>query len=291
MGWPRSWSPPRADVDLVQAIRQRAEAAGLKGIASGMSTHYVGVGNAPDAFRAEALELCENLATTFLKHLEFKGFDVKPPKNRLGVVVLADRASYEAFIGEKALETEGGLYEPASGLLVMFDFHKERAKGGKDVRRLNTFTLVHEATHQLTYNIGLLERKSDVPVAISEGLATYAETWQRSHPRVGQVNLHRLEVLKHPSPGKADDWIEVHDLLTNDGLFEDPAQMQAAYAEAWLLVYEHFQSKAGEKKFQKYLAALRTRHDPGHRVEDAEEAFGNLTALDVLLKKRARVLG
>ena len=136
---------------------------------------------------AEALELCESLAMSFLKHLEFKGFDVLPPKNRLGVVVLADRASYEAFIGEQVLETEGGLYEPSSGWLVMFDFHKERAKGGKDVRRLNTFTLVHEATHQLTFHIGLLDRKSDVPVAISEGFATYAETWQRAAAyRAGQ---------------------------------------------------------------------------------------------------------
>ena len=112
-----------------------------------------------------------------------------------------------------------------------------------------------------------------------------------ARPRIGLVNAYRLDVLKHPPPGNADAWIDVRDLLTKDGLFEDPSRMQLAYAEAWLLVYEHFQSKTGEKKFQKYLTALRSRHDPGHRVEDAEDAFGDLTALDTVLKKRARLLG
>jgi Protein of unknown function (DUF1570) len=281
----------RADLDLIQTIRSKAEAAGLKAIESGMSEHYVAVGNAAHAFRKEALDLCEDLAVSVLKHFEFKGFDVKVPKNRLGVVVLADRASYEAFNGDKTLETEGGHYEPASNLLVMFNFLKELRKGGPDVRRLNTFTLVHEATHQLTYNIGLLDPKGDVPVAISEGLATYAETWQRIRPQLGLENRHRAQVLKDTAKGVGDPWIEVRDLLTRDGLFEDPNHMQAAYAEAWLLVYEQLRTKAGAKKFQKYLDTIRPRRDPERRLEDAQDAFGNLVQLDNTLKRRVRLLG
>ena len=36
-------------------------------------------------------------------------------------------------------------------------------------------TLSHEATHQLTFNTGLLNRKGDVPMCIAEGLAVYGE--------------------------------------------------------------------------------------------------------------------
>ncbi len=58
--------------------------------------------------------------------------------------------------------------------------------GGRNAStRVNTFTLVHEAIHQLTYNTGLLDRQADVPVAISEGLATFGEH-ARSPATAGQ---------------------------------------------------------------------------------------------------------
>ena len=37
-------------------------------------------------------------------------------------------------------------------------------------------TLVHEATHQLSFNTGLLNREGDTPLCIVEGLGTYGES-------------------------------------------------------------------------------------------------------------------
>src|SRR5436305_425890 len=84
-----------------------------------------------------------------------------------------------------------------AGPLALFDFRNvpmnPRAAG-----QSNLETLTHEATHQLTFNTGLLDRRSDLPFCIVEGLAMYSERRRltgRSEP--GQINLRRLEELAH----------------------------------------------------------------------------------------------
>lgn len=278
----------RADLDLIEAIRERAQAAGIKNVGSGLSEHYLGVGDASPAFRAQALKLCEELAATLLKHFQFKGFELALPRDRPGVVVLADKGSYEKFKGAEVGESEGGSYDLETNCLTVFDFLDEKVRGGDKVRRLNTFTLVHEAVHQFTFNAGLLDRKGDVPLAVSEGLATYAELWTIKSPHVGQMNAYRLDVMKRP--GQGEGWFPVAELLSTDTLFNDRASEQLAYAEAWLLIHELMQTSSGRKKLQAYFQAIRSRRDMEHRDEDAEKAFGSLVKLDNALKKRARLL-
>ena len=60
----------------------------------------------------------------------------------------------------------------------------------------NISTIMHEVAHQLSFNCGLLNRTSDVPVWLAEGLAVYCEStiggaWQG----VGEVNPQRAGVL------------------------------------------------------------------------------------------------
>jgi hypothetical protein len=280
-----------AESAAAEAIRKRSEAVGIKDHRTGLSDHYFWVGDATAGHGGSALGLCEDLAATFLKHFQNKGFDVAYPRDRMAVVVLKDRDSYAAFKGGPVGDLEGGHYDVEANRLVVFDFHAPKPGAPANARRVNTFTLVHEAIHQLTYNTGLLDRKADVPVAVSEGLATYGELWTReprSSQRIGQRNGYRLNVLLDPN--SAVDWLPVERLLTDDGLFEDAKAEQAAYAEAWLLVYDLLQTSSGAKKLRAYLQALRPRRDPGHRVEDAQAALGNLVRLDVALKKRASLL-
>ena len=278
----------RADADLIEAIRERARAAGLKSVGSSLSEHYLSVGNAPPSFRTQALKLVEDLAATLLKHCQFKGFNLALPRDRLGVVVLADRASYEKFKGEAVGDSEGGSYDLETKCLAVFNFLDDKARIADKIRRLNTFTLVHEAVHQFSFNAGLQDLKGDVPLAVSEGLATYAELWTIHSPRVGQVNGYRLDVLKGPLPG--DGWFPLDELLADDSLFDNREKEQLAYAEAWLLIYELMQTSAGRKRLQAYLQAIRPRRAKTWRVADAEGALGGLSKLDGALKKRARLL-
>src|SRR6476661_391165 len=123
---------PTTDAVALAAIRRSLEKAGLKFIGTNETAHYVAIGDAPDEYRAEALKVCEGLATTFQNHLLTKGIEVSLPPRKMAVVVLAGRESYEAYNGEEAGDNEGGIYDVNSNLLVIF-------KTDKPV--VNTFTL------------------------------------------------------------------------------------------------------------------------------------------------------
>src|SRR5438270_263562 len=70
---------------------------------------------------------------------------------------------------------------------------KSRAAG-----QSNMETVTHEATHQLTFNTGLLDRRSDIPLCSVEGLAMFSERRKLRGPsEPGQLNLRRLEELAH----------------------------------------------------------------------------------------------
>lgn len=226
---------------------------------------------------ARRIKVCEGLATTFRNHLLTKGIEVSLPARKMAVVVLAGKASYEAYNGEDASENEGGIYDVNSNLLVIFKTEQPQ---------VNTFTLVHEATHQLTYNTGLLSRQGDVPVAVSEGLATYGEVWRKDRATLSRPNDLRLRVFK--SPGfVASEWIPVSRLLTEDQLFENPKTEQLAYAESCLLVYTLLRVKDSAAVLQNYLAIIRPRRFPDRRLADAEKAFGSLDRLNAELKRNA----
>lgn len=271
-----------------QAVRAQARKAGVKPITARSSAQYLVIGDAPGAFQAEAMRICDGLAKDFLEHFKKKAFEVQSPKERLTVVALSGPKAYAAFLGLAQNEAVGGEYDPESNRLVIFD-NRGRKNAGALVRKANTLALIHEATHQLTFNTGLLDRAKDVPECISEGLAMYAEVRGRdgSTHTIGDINVERLEQLPgHGQNGGA--WFSTEKLLTKRELLESPETAQQAYAESWLLV--HYLISAKLEPFQAYLATLRTRADAKHRVEDARKAFGDLKELDGALIAHAETL-
>jgi hypothetical protein len=269
-------------------VRRRAAKAGLRELGTSRTEHYLGVGDAPKSFREEALHLCERILDSFQTYFQAKGFPVKAPSRRMIVVVLADKRSYVAYKGELALEAEAGFYSIEADELAIFDSRGAAGVAVDDARWVNTFTLVHEAVHQLTFDTGMLDRAADVPVAVSEGLATYSELWQPRTPKIGQFNRLRVRVLGEPGT----EWLPLEKLLTDDRVFADAATVQMAYAESWLLVHQLLRTTGGATKLRTYLNILRTRRDAAHRADDAARALGKLSNLDRELKRTARnVLG
>ncbi|MFO0956499.1 MAG: DUF1570 domain-containing protein [Isosphaeraceae bacterium] len=192
-----------------------------------------------------------------------------------------------------------GLYDVEANRLTMFDYRKLAGPGpgaGQPkalAARANTITLVHEATHQWTYNCGLLDRSADVPVAISEGLAMLAEERQPTGKATpGGINGGRIDGLKLALARNAA-WIPCERLLTDDDLAGgnqgDEAAQQLAYAQDWLLAY-HLMQKPRVAGFRAYLARLRTRKNPDDRSKDAAEFLGDLAKLDDELRALANRL-
>src|SRR5205814_2161437 len=141
----------------------------------------------------------------------------------------------------------------------------------------NMETLSHEATHQLTFNTGLLDRRSEVPLCIVEGLAMYSERRRltgRSEP--GQINLRRLEELAHLQ--RRIPWIPASDLLADDrGWYGgDEDHRILGYAESWLLVYHLMTDRDRLPQFRDYLESLRDRKEGARRLDQARAHFGDL---------------
>lgn len=287
---------PAADDDERRAVEELARKFGLRGFRSCEPTdHYFAIGDAPEKFQAEALKLCEGLAADYLDHFRKKGFAVETPTSRLTVVALANAAGFEALTGIAKGSAVGGTYDLQTNRLIIFD---NRFGGAAKAGRANTVSLFHEATHQLTFNTGLLIRLADVPLVISEGLGVYGEVRRPSGSTpLGAENKDRLDVLAQalrPSrtrpPVRPPEMglLPLSALWRDDKLFEDPAQQQLAYAQAWLLVYYLMRNEECQAKFRSYLAALRDRRDSSSRLEDARDHFGDLAALQRELTKYAR---
>ncbi len=270
-----------------QAVRDRAKAVGISPIQKVEGTRYLVIGDAPETFQKAALALCDDLAKDYLDHFQGRGFAVSLPEGRLTVVALSGPKAFADYLGVSQEQAVGGIYDLETNRLVMFD-NRARANAGPKVERANTVALIHEATHQLTFNSGLLNRQGDIPLAVSEGLAMYGEVMRpRGRGEVGDVNIERLKVLV---AHRDDPWFRSSTMLENDAPFTNPADEQLALAQAWLLTYHLMTERDQLPKFRAYLDAIRPRTDASHRLEDAKTTLGDLDALDRDLSRKAALL-
>ena len=262
--------------DALDAIERKAKAAGLPPFRTAETATFRGIGDAPAAFIDESLAVCEALAVDYRKQFARREFPLTEPAGKLQIVVLSSPRAYAAF--EKTDdpgEGVGGHYDLAGNYQVTFDSRVGATGPAGLAERVNSFTLVHETIHHLTYNTGVLDRASVVPTAISEGLATFAETWRpRKRGEIGQTNRLRLDARRGAR------WIPVARLLTEDALFEAPETRDVAYAEAYLLTSWFLKDPARTRRFVAYLDALRKKPAPKEREAVARQHLGDLKQLD-----------
>jgi hypothetical protein len=278
----------RAGADDKDEVEARAKKAGIGPFRSSETELYLGLGNAPDDFREQALKLCEGLARDFLGHFKAKGFAVEKPKMRMTVVALADEKEFARFFDEDPGPATGGLYDIDRNWLIVFDFRNTDAAA--NARQANTIALMHEATHQLTFNAGLLDRKGDIPLCVTEGLAMYGEVRTADgRTKLGARNDAWLPVL-NPAVNPDAGWIPLERLLVEDKLLNDEATQHLARAQSWLLVYHLLKTSRLLPGFRSYLAAIRPRRKPNRRLDDARINLGPLDALDRDLRHLASTL-
>jgi hypothetical protein len=157
-------------------------------------------------------------------------------------------------------------------------------------------TMIHEATHQLGYNLGLHNRTGRNPKWVVEGLATVFET-----PGMEKYAMDR-DVKKRMNPGwhygfkkfikvgRPAGFLET--FIRDDKPFS--TQMGNAYAQAWALSFWLIETRPREyaKFLQKMASPEVTRQlTPDLRVKVFRESFGkNLILLDAeMLRYYARI--
>jgi hypothetical protein len=275
------------DADSIEIARVQASAkkAGLEPFAHSHTAHFIGLGDAPDAFRDRALGICESLAPDFLKHFRDKGFTLALPERRLTVITLKDDISYQAYSGQDPGTAIGGHYDLDANQLVMFDFRPQdnQPAAVADPKRVNLLALVHETVHLLCFNTGLLSRKGELPMWVSEGLATYVEMWTKKKSPIGAVNRARLFPLQQAKTSSMP-WIPIADLIAADKVFDDETTAQLAYAESWLLVHS-LMKEPRLPRFRAFLSGLPIEGTADERIAYAEKHLGSLKTLDHDLRR------
>ena len=246
-----------SEKDEIGRVEALANKAGIGPFTHRLTEHLIGIGNAPAGFIQSGLDVAESVAKVFHGYFRAHGFKAEFPTERMTVMLLKDSDSYRALPGEAPGMAVGGHYDLDTNRLVMFDLRPQQAELAINAEQVNTFTLVHETCHLLCYNMGILSRQADVPLCVSEGLATFVEVWRpKARAALGGTNKPRLGALRsmQSNPGS---WIPVADLLKDDKWFDDRETEQVAYAESWVLVHYLFKKEAALASFRAYLEDLK----------------------------------
>jgi hypothetical protein len=270
------------------------------------SDHFVAFSNAERAFTQERLKDCERMHAAFFRHFRRKGFTLTPPSEKLMVAIFSTQQGFEAFIGLHPGAHVTGMYHTPTNRLIVYDFgtntsflatkkeiEDDTKRRRSDVERsgraltfdrllrdhrndTNVSTIMHEVSHQLSFNTGLLNRAGDAPAWLIEGLAMYCEptvagAWQG----IGEPNPMRVKVLKEHRPFKLRQLISNDDWLRKSARVED---VVAGYSQSWALFRMLMEQQP--KQLRQYMTAIYDRRTPDHRLADFGEAFGNLAELE-----------
>ena len=245
---------PFARLDKEQLGRRLLDELG-PGFQVHESKHYVVVFNTTRTYAKWCSSLLERLQKAFIAFWKKKGCDVQEPQEPLAVLVFSDRKSYERYAKAelgRGLGNAIGYYSILSNRITMYDLtgmqelRRQTSRRGTmhDISALLSqpaaeplvATIVHEATHQISYNCGLQKRLADNPAWLSEGLAVFFETpdlrSNRSWTGIGKVNYSRWDRFRrNVNEGRAGD---LRSLLANDERISGSRTAVDAYAEAWL---------------------------------------------------------
>ena len=223
---------------------------------------------------------CEELYRWCLGYFRVRGFRSQEPQFPLVAVVFRNEGDYRRAASASGTPLQPntlGHYDSISNRIYLFDVTS--GNGGGDWSE-NAATIIHEATHQTAYNVGIHNRFAEVPRWLVEGLATMFEArgvWnsQSYHSLKDRLNTGRLvDFRDRVARGRAAGTMA--GLVASDQMFRSDAA--GAYAEAWALTLylcetrprqyiDYLAKTAGRPMFSQYPAA--------ERIADFQAAFGS----------------
>lgn len=222
----------------------------------------------------------ETIYRSLSNYLRVRGFKTEAPKYPLVAIVLHNEAQYQSFVrksGTRVLPGALGHYSHVTNRVVLYD--QTASRPNIDWQE-NADTIIHEATHQVAFNIGAHNRTAELPYWVPEGLAMLFEArgvWDpKGFDRVGdranqgRQNDFRLLTREGKLP------FTLAEFVASDAPFRRNGPV--AYAQAWALAFylaetrpreysRYLQLTGGRQSFSKYPAST--------RVSDFRRTFGN----------------
>ena len=202
----------------------------------------------------------EQLFQRFRNYFTSRGFALEDPEFPMVAVVLRTRKEFDKFLRAYHRYDSRilGYYSQRSNRIITYD-----PSGGRSQKRDWAFnsTLIHEATHQTAFNVGIHNRFGVESRWVSEGLAMLFEAKGVNNSmfyskRKDRINKDRLRLVKHYySNGRAKD--KLASMITSDKIFNSDASV--GYALSWATTF--YLSEKYPKQYFNFLRADSARDD------------------------------
>jgi hypothetical protein len=250
------------------------------------STHYVICSSASVVDTNRCNAALERLFKGFFAFWKNRGLPLIHSPNQLVIVLHGNRDIYQQHgqdeLGD-AVSSVHGYYSQKTNRVNLLSIDVTQRNGisggASGVLATRTMaTVIHEATHQLSYNSGLQTRLAPHPLWFSEGLAVFFEPpnlkTQTGYQPIGSVSPLHLGTYRAAS--RVRKVMKLEELVSHDRAFRDSATIRMAYAQSWALTYFLIRTRRGE--FLTYLETQGAKQSlsadsPELRLRDFEEAF------------------
>lgn len=302
----------RSDSQKLQMLNAEQLAAGLLNelppdFRIHHSKNYVVAYNTTRTYAEWTSSLLERLQRAFIAYWKKQGCAVKPPEQPLMVLVFSDQSAYAAYSKKDLGAAVGnviGYYNLETNRIMMYDLTGMQAFGDSrgslhDITHLLSqpeaeplvATIVHEATHQISFNCGLQKRLVANPYWMSEGLATYFETpdlgSSRSWSGIGKLNYSRWDLFRQNYDAGKN--VPLKRMVVDDKLFQTPETAVDSYAQAW--AWNYFLIRWRPKQYAAYLKTIAAKpllieDSPEKRVQEFQQHFGDLDQLEAEFYRR-----
>lgn len=237
------------------------EKSGLKDFKVVAAKPYVYMYGCSEAYYAQTRSILETMYPGVLKQLRDWGLKAPDPELPLMVVMMPDRASFDAL--QKMPPQVSAYYSGLSNQIVLYEDQKFSDAAPELALKQAAYTIAHEGVHQLLANTNIQQRLSDWPMWISEGLPEYFCPLSVNSRIVKKAGSELPErTLKWTRAGKVND-LRMRSLLSRKGDGGDVVRAAVVadaldadgYAISWGLV--HYFVSFEKENFLKYLAEVR----------------------------------
>lgn len=222
-------------------------------------------------------ELFEHSHRAFITYMQKRGVPVRQGRFPMVAVVFPDSASMYAEFRRLDIDVSrvAGLYSNSSNRVMTHD-------GGH--QEFIAATVRHEAAHQSAFNTGVHSRVNDTPQWITEGIGQLFEPAAMANPLGGdrlieRANHDSLRVLRKRYGTRGGEGLarDVARLVRGDEMFGDPAEIDAAYAVSWAMMF--YLAERDPEAFARLLHFTATRppfqsYSAGQRALDFERIVG-----------------
>ena len=255
----------------------------------GATRHYLVL--APQGRASSYAAVFEDQYTMMLRYFRTRGFSLTDLEFPLVAIIFPDRQQFVDYAqadGAKTMAGMLGYYSPRTNRVALYESReKSIALSANDSPLLPLYgsiqgdlksTMIHEATHQIAYNIGLHSRLGETPRWVVEGLATVFEPDGVRDSSAGWTAKQRINRDRYLSfqnfaknrraPKSLKSFIE------GDSLYQ--SAVLDFYAQSWALSFYLVETRP--RNYSAYLKRIAAR-DPfsnypaSERLADFKDAF------------------